>query len=449
MEKVDLEIPLTGVQALFAFTSALVQLVMLSIGTKWMAITFPFIIAILATIQRQYLKTSRQLRLLDLEAKSPLYSHFTETLSGLATIRAFGTHTQCQSINTERLDCSQGPFYLLYCAQRWLTLVLNLVIGAMAILMMGITIKLRGSTGAGYIGLAFVNLTTFSQSIQSLLTWWTMMEASIGAVHRVQQFEKETPQEDVLGQVTSPPHSWPKAGLIELKELSASYLSSVSPVLRNVTFTVQPGQKVGICGRTGSGKTSLILCLQRMIKINSGSILIDGLNTSHVPAKTLRERLICIPQDTLIFNGSVRLNLDPQSSFTDKQLQDNLRRVELWDLISSKGGLDATMQDGLLSHGQLQMFCLSRVLQKKSPIVILDEVSSSADEESQRLISKIIREDFKDRTVISIAHRLQQIADFDIILVFSQGQLVEQGSPEDLLGRDVSLFQELFSQQDK
>ncbi|CAG2005581.1 unnamed protein product [Fusarium graminearum] len=449
MEKVDLEIPLTGVQALFAFTSALVQLVMLSIGTKWMAITFPFIIAILAIIQRQYLKTSRQLRLLDLEAKSPLYSHFTETLSGLATIRAFGTHKQCQSINTERLDCSQGPFYLLYCAQRWLTLVLNLVIGAMAILMMGVTIKLRGSTGAGYIGLAFVNLTTFSQSIQSLLTWWTMMEASIGAVHRVQQFEKETPQEDVLGQVTSPPHSWPKAGLIELKELSASYLSSVSPVLRNVTFTVQPGQKVGICGRTGSGKTSLILCLQRMIKINSGSILIDGLNTSHVPAKTLRERLICIPQDALIFNGTVRLNLDPQSSFTDKQLQDNLRRVELWDLISSKGGLDATMQDGLLSHGQLQLFCLSRVLQKKSPIVILDEVSSSADEESQRLISKIIREDFKDRTVISIAHRLQQIADFDIILVFSQGQLVEQGSPEDLLGRDVSLFQDLFSQQDK
>ncbi|PNP75514.1 hypothetical protein FNYG_11143 [Fusarium nygamai] len=447
MEKVDLEIPLTGVQALFAFTSALVQIVMLSIGTKWMAIAFPFIIAVLVIIQRQYLKTSRQLRLLDLEAKSPLYSHFTETLSGLATIRAFGTHTQCKSINTERLDYSQGPFYLLYCAQRWLTLVLNLVIGAMAILMMGITIKLRGSTGAGYIGLAFVNLTTFSQSIQSLLTWWTMMEASIGAAHRVQQFEKETAQEDVLGQVTSPPDSWPKAGLIELKELSASYLSSVSPVLRNVTFTVQPGQKVGICGRTGSGKTSLILCLLRMIKINSGSILIDGLNTSHVPAKTLRERLLTIPQDALILNGTVRLNLDPQSRFTDEQLQDNLRRVELWDLISSKGGLDATMQDGLLSYGQLQLFCLSRVLQKKSPIVILDEVSSSADEESQRLISKIIRDDFKDRTVLSIAHRLQQIADFDVILVFSQGQLVEHGSPEDLLSRDASLFQELFAQQ--
>ncbi|KAF5649387.1 canalicular multispecific organic anion transporter 1 [Fusarium sp. NRRL 52700] len=428
MEKVDLEIPLTGVQALFAFTSALVQIVMLSIGTKWMAIAFPFIIAVLVIIQRQYLKTS-------------------QTLSGLATIRAFGTHTQCKSINTERLDYSQGPFYLLYCAQRWLTLVLNLVIGAMAILMMGITIKLRGSTGAGYIGLAFVNLTTFSQSIQSLLTWWTMIEASIGAAHRVQQFEKETAQEDILEQVASPPDSWPKAGLIELKELSASYLSSVSPVLRNVTFTVQPGQKVGICGRTGSGKTSLILCLLRMIKINGGSILIDGLNTSHVPAKTLRERLITIPQDALILNGTVRLNLDPQSRFTDEQLQDNLRRVELWDLISSKGGLDATMQDGLLSHGQLQLFCLSRVLQKKSPIVILDEVSSSADEASQRLISKIITDDFKDRTVISIAHRLQQIADFDVILVFSQGQLVEHGSPEDLLSRDASLFQELFTQQ--
>ncbi|KAF4455698.1 hypothetical protein F53441_2030 [Fusarium austroafricanum] len=447
MEKVDLEIPLTGVQSLFAFTSALVQIIMLSIGTKYMAIAFPFIIAVLVIIQRQYLKTSRQLRLLDLEAKSPLYSHFTETLSGLATIRAFGTHTQCKSITTERLDYSQGPFYLLYCAQRWLTLVLNLVIGAMAILMMGITIKLRGSTGAGYIGLAFVNLTTFSQSIQSLLTWWTMMEASIGAAHRVQQFEKETAQEDVLGEVTSPPESWPKSGVIELKGVAASYLSSVSPVLRNVTFTVHPGQKVGICGRTGSGKTSLVLCLLHMIKINNGSILIDGLNTSHVPAKTLRERLITIPQDAFILNGTVRLNLDPQSIFTDEQLQDNLRRVELWDLISSKGGLDATMQDGLLSHGQLQLFCLSRVLQKKSPIVILDEVSSSADEESQRLISKIIRDDFKDRTVISIAHRLQQIADFDVILVFSQGQLVEHGSPEDLLGRDGSLFQELFAQQ--
>ncbi|EPS27187.1 hypothetical protein PDE_02130 [Penicillium oxalicum 114-2] len=447
MEKVDIEIPLTGIQALFAFTSALVQIIILSIGTRYTAIAFPFIVSIIVVIQRVYLQTSRQLRIMDLEAKSPLYSHFTELLAGLATIRAFGFQEQCRATNAARLDYSQAPFYLLYCAQRWLTLVLNLVVGAMAILMMGISIKLRGTVGAGDIGLAFVNLMTFSQSIQALLTWWTMMEASIGAVQRVQAFDKETGREDDGKELSTPPKSWPAKGSIDIRDVTASYTDNGSPVLRNVTLSIAHGQKIGVCGRTGSGKTSLILSMLRLIDLNSGSVLVDSIDLARLPAKLVRQRIVTISQDPLSLKDTVRRNLDPASNYTDEQLQRKLQRVGLWDLINSKGGLDASMHDGLLSHGQRQLFCLARALLQSSSIVIMDEVTSSADKESQDLISRIITEDLYDATVITIAHKLEDMGNHDRIIVLDNGQIIEQGSPQDLLGRNDSVFRNLWMEQ--
>lgn len=213
MEKVDIEIPLTGIQALFAFTSALVQIIILSIVTRYTAIAFPFIVFVIVAIQRVYLQTSRQLRILDLEAKLPLYSHFTEMLAGLAPIRAFGFEKAVSCHQRCEIGLLPGAVLPPLLRATMADPVLNLVVGAVAILMMGISTKLRGTVGAGDIGLAFVNLMTFIQSIQALLTRWTMMEASIRAV-RVQAFEKETGREDDDKQLFTPPDSWPAQGSI-------------------------------------------------------------------------------------------------------------------------------------------------------------------------------------------------------------------------------------------
>lgn len=202
---------------------AIAQAILIAIGAKYVGVILPLIIGTLYILQKVYLKTSRQLRLLDLESKSPLYSHFTETLSGLTTIRAFGWQTQSAEKNRELLDVSQKPYYLLYCIQRWLNLVLDLIIAGIAVILITFATQIRGTTSAGTLGIALVNILQFNSTLSFLIRKWTQLETSIGAVARVKSFEMNTLSENGSLEVNLPPPEWPVEAKVEFKDVTAAY----------------------------------------------------------------------------------------------------------------------------------------------------------------------------------------------------------------------------------
>jgi ATP-binding cassette subfamily C (CFTR/MRP) protein 1 len=370
-----------------------------------MAVTVPFTILALYFVQNVYLKTSRQLRFMDLEAKSPLYSHFLETLDGLASIRAFGWQQTSRDVNIKALDRSQRPYYLLYCVQRWLNLVLDLLVAGLAVAVVTLAVELRGSTSAGLLGIAMNNLLSFNASLTQLVTFWTTLETSLGAIARVKTFAESTESEERPEETFTPPDQWPESGSIEFCNLSAAY-NDTSLALDGVNLSIAPGEKVGICGRTGSGKSSLLMTLLRLLDIQSGSILIDGLDLKIIPRQTIRSRMIAIPQDPFLLSGSVRLNADPSGKLPDEAIIEALSKIQLWSAVESRGGLDSQMQDQPLSQGQQQLFCLARAMLRKSKIVILDEATSSVDAQTDMLMQKVIREEFNTHTIITVAHRV-------------------------------------------
>jgi ABC-type multidrug transport system fused ATPase/permease subunit len=360
---------------------------LLASSTGYVAIAFPFLIALFFYIQRGYLRTSRQLRLLDLEQKAPVYTQFLETLTGLVTIRAFGWSRSAVTLNHSLIDKSQQPFYLLLMVQQWLALVLNLVTAALAILVVGLAVKLRDSVSAGLTGVSLVQLITLAETLKLLIQFWTSLETSLGAVARIRNFSEETPDERQPGEDQLPPEQWPACGSIEMHRVSASYYgeddleNNIKKALQNVTLKIEAGQKVALVGRTGSGKSSLLLALLRLLPNSSGTILIDGVDISTLARETVRARIITVAQDTFSLPGSVRRNIDPydEAATTDEAIETVLRRVGLWDVIAEKeGGLDATFEDDSLSQGQRQLFSLARAALRKatSRVVVFDEATS-------------------------------------------------------------------------
>ncbi|GJC98970.1 hypothetical protein ColKHC_07796 [Colletotrichum higginsianum] len=370
-------------------------------------------------------------------------SQFLETLSGLPTIRSFAWQKDLTLLMRERLDTSQRPMYLLYSIQRWLTLVLDLTVAALAIVLISVAVALRGRVGAGFAGVALYNIMGLSSAMKAAVTVWTILETSIGAVARVKAFAEQTPRENKPDESQAPPASWPKTGAIAFDNVTASYSEGLDPVLSGVSFTISPGQKVGICGRSGSGKSSLLLSLLRLIDCSEGKILIDNIDTSTMPRELLRQRLNALPQEPPFFSGSIRLNCDPQVAASDEDIIDALRTVGLWEVIEGKGGLTAEFTDDFFSHGQKQVFCLARGILCPSKIVVMDEATSSVDVDTEKKMIEVIRKRFRNATIISVAHRLDTILDFDLILVLDKGKIVEQGSPKELLGRG-SAFQALY-----
>ena len=389
-----------------ALFDSLAQAALISLGSAYMAITIPFVLLAIYLIQAVYLRTSRQIRFMDLEAKAPVYSHFLEVGEGVATIRAFGWQEDAKERNADLLDASQTPYYLMYCVQRWLQLVLDLLVAVMAVVVMALAVSLRSSTSAGLLGVALNNILGFNQSLGRLVREWTNLETSLAAISRVKAFSETTSSETDCASSDTGPSSWPSGSII-LKNVSASYSGNdVGPVLDNISFEISAGQKIGICGRTGSGKSSLLLAILRLMELSSGSITIDGVNITDVSLQKLRSSITTVAQDPLLLPVSIRRNLNLNSTVTDESMISALRKVCLWDMVSERGGLDAVLTKDSLSHGQLQLLSLARALLQTSKIVLLDEATSNLDHETDQIIQKVIRDDFAACTVIAIAHRV-------------------------------------------
>ncbi len=286
---------------------------------------------------------------------------------------------------------------------------------------------------------------SFNEALAQIIQTWTRLETSLGAISRLISFTAQTKSEHLPGEAQHVPENWPLHGSIEFKNVAASYTSDKNLVIRNLNMSIQPGEKIGICGRSGSGKSSLITTLFRMLEVTEGSsITIDGIDITKLPREIVRSRLNAIPQESFFIRGSVRANADPRQQHTDATIIASIMKVHLWDLVASKGGLDTELDAEFFSHGQRQLFCLARAILRKSKVVILDEATSSVDTKSDELMQEVIRKEFQNSTIIAVAHRLDTILDFDKIALLSAGELKEFDTPQALLGRR-SWFRDLYN----
>ncbi|GLA28949.1 hypothetical protein AnigIFM63326_006542 [Aspergillus niger] len=406
-----------------------------------MLVTIPPCYILVYLIQKVYLRTSRQLRFLDLDSRSRLYTNFLDTTRGVTTIRAFGWQDKFATENIQALDTSQKPYYLLLCLQCWLKVVLDCIMAIIAIGLITLTVVYRNSTGAD-IGLA-LNLmiganTTLLRSIQN----WTSLETSLGAVSRLKDVQERVRSEDDARGAIEPGPRWPSGGELRMQHVTVSYSEKSEPALRDLCLELKPGQKLVVMGRTGSGKSTLMLSLLRLLETMHGDIYIDDINIAHVPLQVLRQRgIIAVPQDGFnIPTASIRFNLDPYNKCTDDDIVQALKRTHLWDKIAASSSgvgdtLDLPMSTILpLSAGQMQLSALCRMLLRvkvnslMKPIIILDEASSSLNLETESILGDILREELKHHTVIMIAHRAEGIMDalragVDAIATMKDGRL--------------------------
>ncbi|KAH8682522.1 P-loop containing nucleoside triphosphate hydrolase protein [Xylariales sp. PMI_506] len=447
MTLVDLPLPVSLLTTSEQAIASIGSLILTCISSGYMAICIPVLLVVLFYIQKFYLHTSRQLRLLELGAKSPLYSYFISSFTGLTTMRAFFWTTLSYDEHLRRLDTSQKPFYMLYCVQRWLNLVLDLAVAALSVTLMGISVALRSRIAAGLLGVAMNSTINFGQTLTVVIQLWTELETSLGAITRIREFVGSTPQEEGGRSLPAPPPGWPQRGEIVVSGLSATYDDRT--VLDGVNLNIRAGEKVALCGRSGSGKSTLLALLLRMYEPAGGSITIDGVDITSINVGALRESLVALPQDPMLLAGTVRYNLDPAArpGGGDAELLAALEKTGLRTVIAEKGGLDAELNRDWLSGGQKQLFCLARTLLRTSKVLLLDEATSGLDHHTDEIIQALIRKEFADWTIVVVAHRLKTIADFDKVVVLQDGKIAECDKPSTLLERG-GLFKSLWDLQE-
>lgn len=358
--------------------TAIMQIGLICAASAIIVAIFPFIAVCLYLIQRFYLRTSKALRIMEVEAKAPIFGHFTETSNGLTTIRAFGWQDSWKESCRHKIDESHRPYYLLLCVQTWLGLVLNFLVGIISVVVLVIAIQWNGHGSIGSLAVALVNITTLGETLQNLIISWTGLETTMGAIARLKTFNDQTPQEAIPeADAQSLPIGWPQKGGIGFRNVFASYHSD-SPVIKGANFLIEPGQKVALCGKSGSGKSSLLLALLGMIDVHSGEIEIDGVDLSKLRRHDICRYMNVIPQDPYFLPGKIRYCLDMHSLKIDDELASVLSDVGLWEQVLEAGGLDAEMNLEKFSVGERQLLRLasSFVNRKPGQILLLDEAMS-------------------------------------------------------------------------
>ncbi|TPX77540.1 hypothetical protein CcCBS67573_g01173 [Chytriomyces confervae] len=402
------------------------------------------ILAVYYFMQRLYRSTSRELKRLDSTTRSPLYANFGATLSGLPTIRAYGEQSRFIRNNDAATNANNSPFWLLGLSQMWLSVRLQFL-GALLVLFAAIFGVLAADTiQPAILGLQLSYALQVTQILNQFVSQFTAIEIAMNAVERVEHYANRVEMEAAaVIDGHRPSNAWPESGQISFQNVTMRYGPEHPFVIKGVSFDIQNNQKVGIVGRTGSGKSSLMQALFRMVEPSSGKIVIDGVDTSTIGLKDLRSRLAIIPQDPVLFSGTFRSNLDPFHEHPDAEVWDAITRAGLKAKVSdSPEGLEGFIQDGgeNLSVGQRQLVCLARAMLKKPKILIMDEATANVDYETDAFIQQALRSDFKDATILTIAHRLNTIIDYDRVLVLDAGLVAEFDSPHQLLNNTSSKF---------
>ncbi|KAI1867210.1 uncharacterized protein JN550_007262 [Neoarthrinium moseri] len=428
---VDTELPMALMNTYIESLTLVAQLVLIASASVYLLAAFPFLAAVIYTVQRMYLRTSKRLRHLELETKGPIFSHFDDTVRGLTSIRAFAWQDSVTQVNNQLLDTYQRPYYLLASAQVWLELVLNLLVAGLATITIGVAVATRSSGSGAQTAVALLNLVTMGEHLKSLIMFWTLLEICLAAITRVSDFVSSTPQErseDADNSKSDKEKSGrlipPGPANINMTGVSARYSDDGDDVLADVSLRIDPGMKVAICGRSGSGKSSLMNIMLKMMDVSKGELRVFNTPSTQLDPQRLRRMINTIPQEPYFFHGSVRENLDPESRTSDKEMRDALQHVGFGLKLLTDGYLDGLLEVDSYSAGELQLLSLVRAMLRPRDILILDEATSNVDEETHRKMHTIIAEHFSSSTVIEVMHRLDQLHKYDAMLVMDKGRVI-------------------------
>ncbi|XP_030195268.1 canalicular multispecific organic anion transporter 2 isoform X1 [Gadus morhua] len=389
-------------------------------------------------VQRFYVATSRQLKRLESVSRSPIYSHFSETITGASVIRAYGKDSAFVHMSDTRVDDNQKSYYPGIVANRWLGVRIEFIGNCIVLFAALFAVIGKEKLNPGLVGLS----VSYALQVTMTLNWMVRMtsdlESNIVAVERVKEYSETKTEAPWVVEDKRPPSDWPPQGNVEFRDYSVRYREGLDLVLKNLTLSVQGGEKVGIVGRTGAGKSSMTLCLFRLLEAAGGEITIDGVKISEIGLHDLRSKLTIIPQEPVLFSGTLRMNLDPFDSYSDEDLWKALEHSHLHKFVTNAPAkLEMECAEGgeNLSVGQRQLVCLARALLRKTRILILDEATAAIDLETDDLIQSTIRTQFEDCTVFTIAHRLNTIMDYTRVLVLDKGEISEFDTPSQLLSQ--------------
>ncbi|KAJ3322956.1 hypothetical protein HDV06_002615 [Boothiomyces sp. JEL0866] len=391
-------------------------------------------------------RSNREFKRFESTNRSPLYSHVSETMAGIATVKAYGVEKQFIEKERMLINESNIPTFLRLFASTWIAMRMEILTSLMTLMLC--IFGTIYSDDASLIGLALTYTVTFAGLLSLLLMASTQLENAFNSVERLSVYCEQLPREAELKTSHDPSlEQWPSVGNIEFKNIVMAYPSRPDlPVLKDITFDIKAGEKIGIIGRTGSGKSSLMTALFRIVELSSGSITIDGVNIASIGLDALRKSIQIIPQEPVLFTGTIRDNLDVESLYPDSEIWEILELIGLKEYVSSltdKLDSPVTENGDNLSVGQRQLICLGRAILLKPRILIMDEATASVDAEADKLIQASLKSHFASTTVLSIAHRLNTIADFDRVLVLEYGEKKEYDTPHALLSNPSSLFSQL------
>jgi ABC-type multidrug transport system fused ATPase/permease subunit len=485
IEAVDQEVAPVAVGVVHCLASIITIVVLISVIIPQFLIAGFFITILYFLIGRFYISSSRDLKRLESIQRSPLYQQFGETLSGMTTIRAYCDERRFIRDNLHQVNTHNRPFIFLWAANRWLAFRVDIV-GALVSFFTGVFIVLSvGHVDAGAAGLAMTYAVTFTENVLWFVRLYATNEQNMNAVERIKEYLDVDQEAAAIVPENRPAANWPSKGSVEFIGYSTRYRSDFDLVLRHITFKVLPGEKVGVVGRTGAGKSSLALALFRALEAEAGKILVDDVDIGLIGLQDLRENIVMVPQDPTLFTGTIRSNLDPFGLFTDEEIFTALRRVQLIGAPSATPSRPSTPKPSVsaqsspakhspkassstafspiepnsplenknifrnlsspvaesgtnLSQGQRQLLCLARAMLKNPKVLLMDEATASIDYATDAKIQETIRE--IKNTTITIAHRLQTIIDYDKVLVLDKGEVVEFGDPWHLISDECGVF---------
>eukprot|EP00746_Dinoflagellata_sp_MGD_P011278 gnl/MRDRNA2_/MRDRNA2_123593_c0_seq1.p1 gnl/MRDRNA2_/MRDRNA2_123593_c0~~gnl/MRDRNA2_/MRDRNA2_123593_c0_seq1.p1 ORF type:complete len:953 (+),score=230.34 gnl/MRDRNA2_/MRDRNA2_123593_c0_seq1:187-2859(+) len=450
IEALDAQLPQNVQQLLGCASITVGTVVFVIVAHPWVAVAMVPLAVFYWRLAAFFRMSPRETQRIESITRSPIFAQFSETLNGLSTVRAFGIQNLMQRIMNGHVDTNNGVYFIQQALGQWLSLRLDFIgvtIAGLSGLVPVIQVSQGQAVNAGFSGLAGAYALELSTFLKHLTKMVSETEQKFNSVERLTEYIDDLVPEaqwTCLEDSKLDPQ-WPATGGLKFADVTMSYRKSLEPALRGVSFEIAGGQKVGVCGRTGSGKSSLMNALLRLVEYN-GSIFLDGVDIANVGLHTLRHRISLIPQDPVLFAASVRENLDPiEAAEGDEALKQALQHVNLHEEVERLGGLGYTVSDGgsNFSVGQRQLLCLARAVLRKSRLILLDEATASVDHDTDALIQGAIRREFAGSTVLTIAHRLNTILDSDCIIVMSDGIVAESGSVQTLCKDTNSMFSKL------